>query len=76
VSRAGRPLAAGQGPITVVSTSSLRDGCQTLARRRRILGDDFVEVIPSLDVRNTAILLAVGVVLNMIGATAHVGRIG
>jgi arginase family enzyme len=75
VSRAGRPLAAGQGPITVVFTSSLRDGCQRLARRRRILGDDFVEVIPSLDVRKMAIRLA-GVVVNMIDATAHVGRIG
>lgn len=49
---------------------------QGVARKGRIVGFDFVEVAPDLDVANLTSLLAARMVLNTIGALAHTGQIG
>jgi agmatinase len=47
-----------------------------LARKGRIAGYDFVEVVPSMDVGNATSLLGARLILNLIGAMAHAGQIG
>ena len=41
-----------------------------------MVGYDFVEVVPALDVNDMTSLVAARLTLNMIGAMAHSGQIG
>lgn len=47
-----------------------------VAAMGNIVGFDFVEVVPALDVRNLTSMLAARLTLNLIGAMAHTGQIG
>lgn len=69
------PGVAGPAPggVTYYEVTNLIKG---LARKGRIVGYDFVEVVPSLDVGNMTSLLAARLILNLIGALAHAGQIG
>jgi len=46
-----------------------------IAKKGRIVGYDFVEVVPSADVANLTSHLATRLILNLIGALAHGGQI-
>lgn len=61
------------GGVTYWEATNLMRG---LAARGRIVGLDFVEVVPSADVANMTSLLAARLILNLIGALAHSGQIG
>ncbi|HEV8306250.1 MAG TPA: agmatinase [Methylomirabilota bacterium] len=69
------PGVAGPAPggVTYYEVTNLIKG---LARKGRVVGYDFVEVVPSLDVGNMTSLLAARLILNLIGALAHAGQIG
>jgi agmatinase len=69
------PGVAGPAPggVTYYQITNLMKG---LARKGRIAGYDFVEVVPSLDVGNMTSLLGARLILNLIGALAHAGQIG
>jgi len=47
-----------------------------VAAKGKIVGFDFVEVVPALDVRNLTSMLAARMTLNLLGAMAHEGQIG
>ena len=63
----------GFGGLTYYEATNLLRG---IARKGRIVGFDFVEVVPSADVANLTSLLAARLILNLIGALAHEGQIG
>jgi agmatinase len=69
------PGVAGPAPggVTYYEATNLIKG---LARKGGIVGYDFVEVVPGLDVGNMTSLLAARLILNLIGALAHTGQIG
>jgi agmatinase len=69
------PGVAGPAPggVTYYQITNLMKG---LARKGRIAGYDFVEVVPSMDVGNATSLLGARLILNLIGAMAHAGQIG
>jgi agmatinase len=61
------------GGVTYWQITNLIRG---LAAKGRIVGYDFVEVVPSADIQNLTSFLAVRLVLNLVGALAHTGQIG
>lgn len=63
----------GFGGVTYYEATNLLRG---IAAKGRVVGFDFVEVVPSLDVGNMTSLVAARLTLNMVGALAHEGRIG
>jgi agmatinase len=69
------PGVAGPAPggVTYYEVTGLIKG---LARKGRVVGYDFVEVVPGVDLANMTSLLAARLILNLIGALAHAGQIG
>ncbi|MEZ4573138.1 MAG: arginase family protein [Thermomicrobiales bacterium] len=65
--------APGFGGVSYYQATDLLRG---IARKGRVVGFDFVEVVPSLDTNDMTSLLAARLTLNMIGALAHSGQIG
>ena len=63
----------GFGGLTYYEATNLLGG---IARKGKVVGFDFVEVVPSADVANLTSLLAARLILNLIGALAHEGQIG
>ncbi|MEA2596565.1 MAG: agmatinase, partial [Thermomicrobiales bacterium] len=63
----------GFGGLTYYEATNLLRG---VARKGRVVGFDFVEVVPSADVQNLTSLLAARLTLNLIGALVHEGQIG
>ena len=63
----------GFGGMTYYEATNLLRG---IAAKGKIVGFDFVEVVPSLDVRDMTSLVAARLTLNLIGALAHAGQIG
>ena len=61
------------GGLTYFQATNLLKG---VASRGRIVGCDFVEVVPALDPHGLTSLMAARLVLNLIGAMAHAGQIG
>jgi agmatinase len=61
------------GGVTYYEATNLLRG---IAAKGRIVGFDFVEVVPSADVQNMTSRLAARLILNFIGAIAHGGQIG
>ncbi len=61
------------GGVTYYEATNLLRG---IATRGNVVGFDFVEVAPALDVGNITSFLAARLILNMIGALAHTGQIG
>ncbi len=61
------------GGVTYYEATKLLRG---IAAKGNVVGFDFVEVVPNLDVANTTSFLAARLILNMLGALAHNGRIG
>ena len=61
------------GGVTYYEATNL---FRAVARKGRVVGLDFVEVLPSLDVHNLTSRLAVRLILNLIGALAHAGQLG
>jgi agmatinase len=61
------------GGLTYYEITNLIKG---IAAKGKIVGYDFVEVVPSNDVGNITSRLAVRLILNLIGALAHTGQIG
>ncbi len=47
-----------------------------VAAKGKVVGVDFVEVVPSLDVRDLTSLVAARLLLNLLGAMARLGQIG
>jgi agmatinase len=47
-----------------------------IGQRGKIVGFDFVEVVPSLDVRNLTCILGARLIMNIINILAHTGQIG
>jgi arginase family enzyme len=47
-----------------------------VAAKGRIVGYDFVEVVPSADVGNITSYLAGRLILTLLGALCHTGQIG
>jgi agmatinase len=66
-------LAPGFGGLTYFEASNLLRG---VARKGRVVGFDFVEVVPSVDVQNLTSLLAARLTLNLMGALVHEGQVG
>ena len=66
-------LTPGFGGIEYYEASNLLRG---LARRGTIVGMDFVEIVPHLDVNNVTSLVAARLILNLIGEMAWSGQIG
>jgi agmatinase len=54
----------------------MTDLMRGIARRGRICGIDFCEVVPALDVRDLTSIFGSRLILNFIGAMAHAARIG
>jgi agmatinase len=54
----------------------MTDLVKGIARRGAILGIDFCEVVPALDIRDLTSIFASRLILNFIGAMAHSGQIG
>ncbi|MEA2512910.1 MAG: agmatinase [Thermomicrobiales bacterium] len=63
----------GFGGLTYYEATNLLRG---VARKGRVVGFDFVEVVPSADVQNLTSLLAARLTLNLIGALVHEGQVG
>jgi agmatinase len=61
------------GGVTYFEATNLLRG---IAAKGGVVGFDFVEVLPSLDVGNLTSRLAVRLILNFIGALAHAGQVG
>jgi len=61
------------GGVTYYEATNLLRG---IAEKGTIVGLDFVEVAPAIDVRNMTSFLAARLILNLIGALAHTGQIG
>lgn len=61
------------GGLTYYEVTNLFRG---IAAKGRIIGFDFVEVIPSNDVKHMTARLATRLIMNLIGAIAHTGQIG
>lgn len=61
------------GGVTYFEATNLLRG---VAGKGRVVGFDFVEVVPALDLRDATSFLAARLILNMIGAIAHAGHIG
>lgn len=61
------------GGVTYYEATKLLRG---VAEKGKLVGFDFVEVVPSLDIANTTSFLAARLILNMLGALAHTGQIG
>lgn len=66
-------LTPGFGGIEYYEASNLLRG---LARRGTIVGLDFVEIVPHLDVNSVTSLVAARLILNLIGEMAWSGQIG
>lgn len=49
---------------------------RSVTNKGRVVGFDFVEVVPSLDVRDSTSFIAARLTLNMLGALAHSAQIG
>lgn len=60
------------GGVTYFEATNLLRG---IATKGNVVGFDFVEVAPALDVGNITSFLAARLILNMIGALAHTGQI-
>jgi hypothetical protein len=54
----------------------MTDLVKGIAKRGDILGIDFCEVVPALDVRDLTSIFGARLILNFIGAMAHSGQIG
>jgi agmatinase len=54
----------------------MTDLVKGIAKRGAIVGIDFCEVVPALDVRDLTSIFAARLILNFIGAMAHSGQIG
>lgn len=65
--------APGYGGVTYYQATDLLRG---IAAKGKVVGYDFVEVVPSLDVNDMTSHLAARLTLNFIGALAHAGQIG
>lgn len=63
----------GYGGITYYEATNLLRG---IAAKGQVVGFDFVEVVPSLDIGDMTSHVAARLTLNMIGAMAHSGQIG
>ena len=61
------------GGLTYYEATNLLRG---IASKGKVVGLDFVEVAPSLDMANITSFLAAQLIVNMIGALAHEGQIG
>ncbi len=61
------------GGITYYQVLKLMRG---IADKGKIVGFDFVEVVPTLDVQNITSLVGARIILNLIGVLAHSGQIG
>jgi agmatinase len=66
-------LTPGFGGIDYYEASNLLRG---IARKGRIVGMDFVEIVPHLDVGDVTSLVAARLILNLIGQMAWNGQIG
>ena len=66
-------MAPAPGGVTYFEATNLLKG---VAAKGKIVGFDFVEVIPALDLGNLTSRLAVRLILNFIGALAHTGQVG
>jgi agmatinase len=65
--------APGFGGLTYYEATNLLRG---VARKGRVVGFDFVEVVPSVDVQNLTSLLAARLTLNVMGAVVREGQVG
>ena len=65
--------APGFGGLTYYEASNLLRG---VARKGRVVGFDFVEVVPAADVANMTSLVAARLTLNLLGQMAWEGQIG
>jgi agmatinase len=63
----------GPGGITYYEAFHLLRG---IAAKGNVVGFDFVEVVPSLDIHDMTSMIAARLILTMIGAMAHAGQIG
>lgn len=61
------------GGVTYYEATKILRG---VAEKGKVVGFDFVEVVPNLDVANTTSFVAARLILNMLGALAHTGQIG
>ena len=61
------------GGLTYYEVTNLFRG---IAAKGKVIGFDFVEVIPSVDVQDTTSRLAARLIMNLIGALAHTAQIG
>lgn len=61
------------GGLTYYQATKILRG---IAEKGPVVGYDFVEIAPALDVMNMTSFLAARLTLNMIGAMAHTGQIG
>lgn len=66
-------LTPGHGGVTYYEASNLLRG---LARKGKIIGMDFVEIVPALDINNATSLVAARLILNLIGQMAWSGQVG
>ena len=66
-------LTPGYGGVTYYEASNLLRG---LARKGQIVGMDFVEIVPALDINDMTSLVAARLILNLIGQMAWSGQIG
>ena len=60
------------GGLTYYEVTNLLRG---IAAKGKVVGCDFVEVVPSLDVHHTTSRLAVRLIMNLIGEVARAGQL-
>jgi agmatinase len=61
------------GGVTYYEVFNLMRG---IARKGRVVGFDYVEIVPALDIAHMTSVTAVRIILNLIGILAHEGQIG
>ena len=61
------------GGLTYYEMFNLMRG---IARKGKVVGFDYVEVVPALDIGNMTSITAARLILNLIGVLAHQGQIG
>jgi agmatinase len=61
------------GGLTYYQITNLMRG---IARKGKIVGFDYVELVPGLDIANMTSMFAARLILNLIGVLAYGGQIG
>jgi agmatinase len=70
------PGVLGPPALGGVTYYELFDLMRGIARKGKVAGFDYVEIVPALDIAHMTSVTAVRIILNLIGILAHTGQVG